>query len=261
MPLTGRDFASRVLPELVDEGRRGAVIGAIRRRVGADFPDFIRGRSPAAVAGVLVDEHPQVRAVALLRMGPENAAKVLALFDAETQTDITMRMARAERVSGELADDVENSIRRSLEDRDDPLTMDGASGAARILGRMPRERNVIVLEQVRERQGQLADEIQRLMIVFEDLNFLDDRAIQALLRVVERADLVAALKGADPATREKFLKNLSSRAATDLAEEIEMLSGVRRSAIRQAQQNVVTAAQKLHDTGVIVLLPGGGEDN
>lgn len=260
VPITGRDFAQDVLPELVDEGRRHVVAGAIRRRVGGDFEAFIKAKSTNAIASVLRDEHPQVQAVALLRMGPENASRVLAILPEESQYDLTIRMARAERVSGALADDVEDSVRRALEDQDDPLPIGGAQTTARILGRLPREKNQTVIVRLRDEGNELADRLQRLMVVFEDLVSLDDRAIQALLRVVERADLVMALKGASPEMRGRFLKNLSSRAAADLQDEMDVLGNPRKAQLRTAQENVTAAAQRLHDDGVIVLITGPEEE-
>jgi flagellar motor switch protein FliG len=261
VPFTGRDFAQDVLPELVDESRRHVVAGAIRRRVGGDFEAFIKAKSPNAIAAVLRDEHPQVQAVALLRMGHENASRVLSILSEESQYDLTIRMARAERVSGALADDVEDSVRRALEDQDDPLPIGGAQTTARILGRLPREKNQTVLVRLRDEGNDLADRLQRLMVVFEDLVSLDDRAIQALLRVVERPDLVMALKGASPEMRGRFLKNLSSRAAADLQDEMDVLGNPRKTQVRTAQENITAAAQRLHDDGVIVLITGPEEED
>jgi flagellar motor switch protein FliG len=260
LPFSGRDFANKVLPGLVDEGRREAVSGAIRRRVGSEFEEFVRGRSPVAVATVLAEEHPQVRAIALLRMGPDNAAKVLATFDEEAQFDVTMRMARAERVSGELADEVERTVRRTLEDQDDPLPIGGTQVTARILSRLSKEANASMLTRMRDESADLAETVQRLMVTFDDLDCLDDRAIQALLRSVDRTDLVLALKGATVKMRDRFLKNLSTRASADLVEEIELLGSARRSAIKRAQENVTTTAQRLHQEGTIVLIVAGMDE-
>lgn len=258
MPYSGRDYAKKVLPTLVEETRRDLVVGAINRRIATDFEDFIRGRTPLAVAAVLAEEHPQVRAVALLRMGPENAARVIAAFDEDAQVDLTVRMARAERVSGDLADDVEAAVRRALEDQDDSLPIGGAEVAARVLGKLPRERNTAVLTRLRDNGNVLADQLQKLMVVFEDLGSLDDRGIQALLRVVQRGDLVLALKGASVLVRDRFLKNLSTRAAQDLREEMEVGGTPRRASVRAAQEAITGAAQRLADEGAIVL--GFGED-
>lgn len=260
LPVSGMEFAREVLPGLVDDLRRDVIAGAIRRRVGSDFEDFVKSRSAVAVAGVLAEEHPQVRAVALLRMGPENAARVMGVMDEDTQFDLTMRMAKAERVSGELADDVERSVRRALEDQDDSLDMGGAQTTARILGRLPRERNTIVLARMRAESADLAQAIQQLMVTFEDLDALDDRGIQALLRTVDRNDLVIALKAAKPQLRDRFLKNLSSRAAADLTEEMEILGNPRKSEIKRAQEAITSLAQRLSDEGVITLVPAGSDE-
>jgi flagellar motor switch protein FliG len=113
---------------------------------------------------------------------------------------------------------------------------------------------------VRERAEELADNLARLMVSFEDLERLDKRAIQALLRVVERPDLVLALKGAHRSLRDAFLVNLSQRAAADLGEEIELGGTPRRSQVKEAQERIVAAARKLAEEGVIYLDLGAPEE-
>lgn len=259
LPATGPDFVRNVLPDLVDEDRRERVTHAARREAD-DFEAFIRSRPAAAIAAVLADEHPQVRAVALLRMGAENAARVLPCYPEPVQSDLTIRMTRAERVAGEFADDVEYALRRALEDIEDPMPLGGVESTARILGRMPRDANANLLDQVRIREEDLADDLARLMVSFEDLERLDPRGVQAVLRVVERSDLVLALKGAAESLRERFLSNLSTRAAADIREEIEILGVARRSLVKEAQERIVAAARKLAEEGVIYLDLGEGEE-
>lgn len=253
LPTTGRDFARNVLPELLDEDRRVRLQSALRRHGAGDFEAFVRTRPARAVASVLAEEHPQVRAVALLRMGPENAARVLACFEPDEQADLTVRMARAESVAGELAEDVETAIRSALAGLDDALPVGGVERTARILGRMPRERNAQVLRGVRGREQSLADDLQRRLVTFEQLAGLDARAIQSLLRTVDRADLVAALKPAPAEIRAAWLGNMSSRAARDLMEELELGGPVRRLQAREAQDRIVAIARRLADEGVLDL--------
>lgn len=259
LPATGQDFARRVLPGLLDDERRDRITAAVRRMDGGDFEAFIRARPARAIAAALADEHPQVRAVALLRMGSENAARVLSCLPDDEQTDLTIRMARAERVSPELAEDIETALRVAVADIEDPVALGGVEGTARILGRLPAERNAAVLREVRNHSENLADDLIRKMVRFEDLERLDGRAIQALLRTIESADLVLALKGATPSLRERFLANLSQRAAADLREELELGGQTRRSLIREAQDRIVASARKLSDEGVIFLDAGGSE--
>ncbi len=260
LPSTGPDFARNVLPELVDDERRHRITTALKRQGTNEFELFIGARPPHSVASALRDEHPQIRAVALLRMGTENAAKVLACFPEEERADVTIRMARAERVDAEMVDDVEAALRNALGPLAGPAEMGGVENTARILGRMPRDANIALLDQVRTSQEDLAEDLQRRMVVFEDLGNLDSRAIQALLRAVDRPDLLLGLKGASQALRETFLSNLSTRAAADLVEEMELAGRSRRSQVRAAQDRMVAVARKLADDGVIELDVGGTDD-
>lgn len=251
LPASGRNFARNVLPGLFDDDRR-LRMGAHLRRIGHDdFEVFIRSCPSPAVASVLADEHPQVRAVALLRMGTENAARVLACMPIEEQPDLAIRMAHAESVALELAEDIETAVRRALIGVEDAQPLGGVEPTARILGRMPRERNVLVLDGVRAHEEVLAADLQRRMVSFEDLERLDGRGIQALLRVVDRADLIIALKGASLTLRGHFLKNLSSRAAADILEEIEIGGPARRAQLRESQDRMVASARQLADEGTI----------
>ena len=260
LPSTGPDFARNVLPDLLDDERRPRIAAAMRRQGANTFEAFIHARPPNAVASVLCDEHPQVRAVALLRMGPENAARVLACFTEDQRSDVTIRMARAERVDAEMVDDVESALRRALGHLDEPAQMGGVENTARILGRMSRDDNSALLGRVRLVEEDLAEDLQRRMVVFEDLIRLEGRAIQTLLRGLDRPDLVLALKGASNELREQFLANLSTRASADLVEEIELSGRVRKSQIREAQDRVVAVARRLADEGAIDLDMGGADE-
>lgn len=258
IPASGPVFARDILPTLVPEERRSRLAAALRRSGADDFEAFIAGRPPRAVASALADEHPQVRAVALLRMGTENAARVLACFPPWDQADLAVRMARAEIVAPELADDIEAALRRALGGIEDPLPVGGVERTARILGRMAKSADV--LGGVRAIEDALADDLQRRMVSFEDLERLDSRGMQALLRVVERADLVTALKGAAPDLRERFLSNMSSRAASDLREEIEVSGPARKSQVRESQDRIVASARQLAEEGTIYLDLGVAEE-
>jgi flagellar motor switch protein FliG len=253
LPTSGAEFVRNILPTLVDDDRRARVTSALRRGTTNDFEAFVTARPARSIASVLSEEHPQIRAVALLRMGPENAARVLACFPPEEEAALVVRMVRAESVSAELADDVEATLRRVLATGEDQLALGGVEKTARILGRMTREHNTDVLGEVRAVEESLADDLERRMVTFEDLSRLDARGLQTLLRAVDRADLVAALKGATPAMRAQVVGALSSRAGADLLEEIEMGAGIRRTAMREAQDRVVAVARRLADEGTLDL--------
>jgi len=260
MPRSGPDFAAKVLPELLDDVRREELIPVIQRRINKEFEQFIAMRPPASVAAMLRDEHPQTVAVALCLMGPDNAAKVLKFLPSESRTTITVRMARLKRIPGELADDVISALRAALGKQDDHLEVGGVDRTARILGKMGRGDNGSILEGVSDQDPDLADSLRRRMIVFEDLVQLTNMAVQVVLKQVDRDDLILSLKGASPALVDLFLANVSSRAAQDIREEMEIMGPVPRSRIRAAQERVVAAALTLAEEGSIYLPMGQDDD-
>ncbi len=261
MPKSGPDFVSKVLPDLLDDTRRTELLPIINRRVNREFEQFISVRPPASVAAMLKDEHPQTQAVALCLMGPTNAARVLKYLDDEQKSAITMRMARLKRIPGELADDVISALRAALGRQDDHLDVGGVDRTARVLGQMSRTENGMILESLSDKDPDLADSLRRRMIVFEDLSALNNMAIQVVLKQVDRDDLVVALKGASAQLVDLFLSNVSSRAADDIREEMEIMGPVPRSRIRAAQERITAAALTLAEEGSIYLPMGAEEDD
>lgn len=262
VPKTGKSFALGVLPDLIDdENRREGLVTTLRRELSTDFPEYISGRPARTVATILQDEHPQVQAVALLLMGLENAAKVMARMDDDERYSISMRMARIQNISIELADDVERTLRQTLESEGaERWNIAGLDNAAQILGRLSRPVQEPLLDRIADQDRELSDILRRRMFRFEDLTNLDDRGVQTLLKSVDRQTLLTALQGSDEALRDLFLRNMSSRAAQDLREELEIMAPVPRSVSRTAGEQIVQIALKLQEEGVLRLLPGTGDD-
>ena len=260
MPRSGPDFVANVLPGLLDDSRRDELLPVINRRVNRAFEQFIAMRPPQGVAAMLKDEHPQTQAVAMCLMGQENAARVLKYLDDEVKARITMRMARLKRIPGELADDVIAALRAALGRQDDHLDVGGIDSTARILGRMSRNDNGMILEMVGDEDADLADALRRRMIVFEDLAALTPMAVQTVLKQVDRDDMVLGLKGASSKLQDLFLANVSKRAAEDIREEMDIMGPVPKSRVRAAQERIVAAALTLAEDGSIYLPMGADDD-
>ena len=253
-PRTGRAFALGVLPNLVNEDRRVRVEASLRRSLSKDFEDYISTRAPQAVAAIVSDEHPQTRAVGLLLMGTDNAAAVLKFMDDEDRYDATVRMAMLREVPGELADDVERSLRLALaDDGADRWNVEGIDRTAQVLGRMGSELNEGLLVRLADEDDELADTLRRRMVVFDDLRDLDRRGVQAILKEIDKQDLLLALAGASVDMKDLFLRNLSSRAAADLEEELEIMGPTPKKTLLAAQENIVAVAMRLAEEGTIYL--------
>lgn len=261
VPKTGKEYALGVLPSLLPDERRDQVMGRLRRHISTEFQELIASRPPATVATLLLDEHPQTQAIAMLLMGPDNAAIVLSYMDEEDQYDLSLRMAKIERIPAEVADDVESSVRKALEERGAGLwTVEGVDTTAQMLGRMHSDFQQPILEKIAGTDLELSELLRRRMLLFRDLVKVDNKGIQSILKVVERQTLLLALRGADDEVKETFMSNMSSRAASDLQDELEIMAPVARSEVENAQEEIVKCALALNEEGTI-RLPFGGDDD
>jgi len=135
----------------------------------------------------------------------------------------------------------------------------GEKTAADILNLIDGEIENKMMEQVRSENEELAQRIEDQMFVFENLRAVDDRGIQTMMREVSTDLLALALKGVDDEMQKKFLKNMSSRAAEMLVEDMEAKGPVKLSEVETAQKEILAVARKLEELGEIVL-GGGGEE-
>ena len=261
MPRTGKEFALDILPDLVEDYRRDQLAGSIKRRLSTDFEEYITTRPPRAVMAILQDEHPQTQAVALQRMGSSNAANIMMMMDAQDQYELTLRMARLKEIPGELSDEVEDAIRYALEqEASDRFAIEGVDTTAQVLGQLGKPSNEKVLMRLSKLDRNLSDRLRRRMVTFDDLNGIDDRAIQSILKEVDREDLLLALKGTKGGQLEMFLRNMSSRAAADIRDELEIMGPTPRSMVDRAQENIVEVALRLSEEGTIFLSVGNAEE-
>jgi len=254
VPSTGPEYALETLPQLVDDARRPRLVSALRRRLSDRLAAVVSQHPARTVSAVLRDEHPQTQAVALLLMGEDNAAGVLACFGEEERATVALRMARIERVPGLLADEVEDGLLAALEETGvGGLVVPGIDRTAKILGRLPSDDQQAVLDGIARGEPELSDTLRRRMVVFDDLDRLDDRSMQTLLKSVERDKLVIALRGASDEITDLVVRNMSSRAAKDLLEEIDVLGPKPKAVVEQAREELVQTVLHLREEGAVVL--------
>ena len=116
-----------------------------------------------------------------------------------------------------------------------------------------------VLDFVREADNDRAQKIMDNMFTFDDVEKIDDKGIQSLLKEVQSESLIVALKGASADLREKIFRNMSSRAAETLKEDLEGRGPVRLSEVEAEQKEMLKIVRRLVDEGQIVLAGGGDE--
>jgi len=259
VPSSGVDYAMGVLPELVDATRRPRLVSGLRRQLSTSLSDEVSRHAPRTVAALLRDEHPQARAVALLLLDEDVAAEVLQQFDDEERNDLALRMAQIERLPSDLVDEVEETLVMALRDRDAVgWKVPGVDKTAKILGRLDPDDQALLLEEIAAEQPELSETLRKRMVVFDDLVAMDDRSMQAVLKSIERDKLVIALRGAPAELLDLVLRNMSSRAAADLADEIDVLGPKPKDVVEGARDEILQTVLKLKEEGVVTLAIGGG---
>lgn len=221
----------------------------------------LKWMDPKSIAVVLKDEHPQVAALALASMEQDQAALVLALLPANQRADIIGRVATLDELQpGALAEVrtiLEHHFYRSGDGKS--ARMGGVKTAAGIVGRLDPALGNGVLEELRETDEDLEQQIQDNLILFESLVDVDDKGLQAILREITSEVLLVALKGADQVIRERFFKNMSKRAAEMLREDMQLRGPVRLAEVELAQKEMLSAARRLAESGTIRLGKGGND--
>ena len=142
-----------------------------------------------------------------------------------------------------------------------PTPLGGTEVAAKLLNGVPKAGGQVILDKMDTRDPEIAADIRKQMLTFNDLESIDKRGFQGLLREIPTEDLVIALKTASDEMKEKVFSNVSSRAADQIKEESELLPPMRLSEIEQVQRQIVDVARRLEEEGIVTIDSGGGGDD
>lgn len=258
----GVDFAREVLERSLGSDRADEIIGRLASVIEKRPFEFLRRTPPEQVVAFLRAESPQTRALVIANLHARLAAQVLSVLEPEEQADIALRVARMTETSPEVVKRIEAVVRGKLANvvAADPSAAGGVQALADILNQTdrPTERNV--LDALAETDGEVAEEVRRLLFVFEDVANLDDRSIQMVLRDVDQRDLALALRGVDDEVQERMLQNLSQRGAQNIREEMEFMPPQLKRVVEEAQGRIVAAVRKLEESGALVIGRGDGGD-
>lgn len=254
----GLEFADDLLRQSLGDAGAGAILENVRQSLSSVPFGFLQKIDPDNLITFIQEEHPQTIALIMSHLPPTLAAEVLSGLPSTKHLEVIRRIASMEQTSPEVVQDVESSLERRMKSTFGQQ-MEKAGGVpmvAQILNMTDRMTNRTILENLEEQDGELVDEIKRLMFVFDDLQKLDDKAIQILLKEVENKQWAVALKGASEEIRNRVLGNLSQRAAEMLREEMEYLGPVKLSDVESNQQQIVDTVRRLEESGEIEVNAG-----
>ena len=253
-------YIRNMLQEALGDEKASSLIDRILLGGNTTGLDTLKWMEARAVADVIRYEHPQIQAIVISYLDSDQAAGILANFDERVRLDIVLRVSALETVQPAALQELNDILERQFSGNQSTqsTTIGGVRTAANIMNFIDSSVEADLMESIRDVDEDLANTIQDLMFVFDNLIDVDDRGIQTILREVEAETLILALKGADPDMQEKVYKNMSTRAADMLKDDLEAKGPVRVSEVEVAQKEILSIARRLADDGEIVL--GGSGD-
>ena len=258
----GIGYAKELLEKALGDDRAQDVITKLTASLQVRPFEFIRKTEPSQVLNFIQEEHPQTIAMILSYLSAGQASLIIGALPPEKQADVARRIALMDRTSPEVIKEVERVLERKLSSliNQDYTIAGGVDAVVNILNTVDRGTEKRIMESLEIEEPELAEEIRKKMFVFEDILLLDDRAIQRVLRDVDNSDLGVALKGANDEVQSAIFKNLSSRLAAMIKEDMEFMGPVRMKDVEEAQQKIVGIIRKLEDSAEIVISRGGGDE-
>jgi flagellar motor switch protein FliG len=256
------DFVRRVLTQAVGKQKTEMLLNRVVTGQTGQGIESLKWMEAKAVAQIISGEHPQIAAIVLSHLEPEQSAAILPLLTEEMRTEVLMRIASLNEVPQTALTELDQLVEKQAS-ATAPATLrriGGARTVANILNAMEKDKSGDELGKIEKADGEMHQQIKDLLFIFDNLLDVDDRGIQALLREVGSDTLAVALRGAEPEVQERILKNMSKRAAEILKDDMEARGPVKLTDVEAAQKEIVVIAQRLAEEGTISLGgKGGGE--
>jgi len=259
---SGVEYSRQLLSRAVGPRRGAEILERISAHQQLSSFEMLRNADPAQIANLVQDEHPQTIALVLSYLEAKVAADILTNMPKELQVEVVLRLATMDRVSPQVVQVVERNLKNKLSaviSEADFRATGGVSFLVKMLNQVDRGAQKSILESLDGSNPKLVEEIRANMFTFDDLNKLDDRTMQRVLRDVNKQDLSLALKAAPEKLREAVFRNLSERARDNLREEIEILGPQLAKNVYAAQRRIVDTVRALEEAGEIVIAGGGDE--
>jgi flagellar motor switch protein FliG len=255
------DFMRNALVAALGEEKANNLVDQILLGNGSKGLDSLKWMDPRQVASIIINEHPQIQTIVLSYLEPDQSAEILAQFSERDRLDLMMRIAHLEEVQPSALAELNEIMEKQFAGQagTQAAKIGGLKAAAEIMNYLDNNVEGILMDQMRDKDEDLATQIQDLMFVFENLAEVDDQGIQKLLRDVPQDVLQKALKGADDVLQEKIFKNMSKRAADMMRDDLEAMPPIKVSDVEAAQKEVLAIARRLADAGDIMLAGGGDE--
>ena len=256
------EYVKTVLRRALGDDKANLLIDRILQGSDVSGIESLKWMDASSVSELLRNEHPQIVAAILVHLDYEQSSAVLKCFHERQRNEVLVRIATLDGIQPAALKDLNEVMSKVLAggDKLKKTSLGGVKTAAEILNMLGTSVETAVLDYIRETDNELAQRIMDNMFTFDDLEKIDDRGIQALMKEVQSESLVVALKGASPELREKIFMNMSTRAADTLREDLEARGPVRLSEVEAEQKEMLKIVRRLAEEGQIALTSGSDDE-
>ena len=258
----GEEFVKKILEQALGPQKAESLLMELYTSSRGDMVDILGNMDAKSIANFLSREHPQTVAVILAKLSPKQTGELITLLPKDMQAEVVLRIADVEHVSPEILSEIDEVIRKELTSVGvgQRFKMGGVQKVVELFSHLDRSREKQILDKLDELNPPLAELIRKHLFTFENIFSLDDRGLQSIMREVSNDTLTLALKTCTEDLKEKIFRNISSRAAETIKDDLEVMGPVRLSDVEKAQTEIVKIASKLEEEGKIVIAGRGGDD-
>jgi flagellar motor switch protein FliG len=258
----GDEFVRKILEQALGPQRAELLLRELNTSSYADMVDVLADMDAKTIANFLSQEHPQTIAVILAKLKPKQTSEIVGFLPQELQAEVVIRIADVDQVSPEILSDIDEVIRKELTAVGgiQRYKVGGVEKVVDMFNHFDRSKEKQILDKLDVLKPPLAEIIRKHLFTFEDFVQLDDRGIQAIMREVSNDTLTLALKAATDELKEKVFRNISSRAAEVIKEDLEVMGPVRLSDVEKSQSEIIKIVRKMEEEGKIFIAGRGGDD-
>ncbi|WP_298439837.1 flagellar motor switch protein FliG [Geobacter sp.] len=258
----GEEFVRKILEQTLGPQKAELLLKEISTSNFGDMVDILANLDAKTIANFLSQEHPQTIAVILAKLRAKQTGEIVSMLPQELQAEVVLRIADVDQVSPEILEDIDEVIQRELTAMGgvQRYKVGGIEKVVDMFNHLDRSREKQILDRLDVISPPLAEVIRKHLFTFDDIFKLDDRSIQGIMREISNDTLTLAMKTADESIKEKIFRNISSRAAEMIKEDLEVMGPVRLSDVEKAQGEIIKIVRRLEEEGKVVLAGRGGDD-
>lgn len=258
----GEEFVRKILEKALGPEKAGMLMEELQASSYGDLVDILANMDPKSIANFLSQEHPQTIAVILAKLKSKQTSEIISLLPQELQAEVVLRIADVEQVSPEILLEIDDVMKREIKSMGgvQRYKVGGVEKVVDMFNHFDRSKEKQILDKLDVISPPLAEIIRKHLFTFEDVFALDDRSIQQVMREVSNDTLTLAMKTSTDDVKNKIFKNISSRAADMIKEDLEVMGPVRLSDVEKAQGEIIKIVRKMEEEGKIVLAGRGSDD-